>query len=119
LIPTFFITRPALTQPPSGCPSGNEAAREVVEAYLSDSGWADERQEAGISVSPREIRLSSDAQDPDVCQQLTDGISNTEWLEHFFYEAGPYYFDVSTLRPSSEWPEDDVPGVKPGLMIYD
>jgi hypothetical protein len=73
-----------------------------VEAYLGDSEWADERQAGGISVSASEIRLLTGAQDPDVCQQLTDGVNNTEWPEHFFYKAGPYYFDVSTLHPSSE-----------------
>lgn len=96
---SFLVARPALAQPLDGCPSGNEAARETVEAYLSDPEWADERQEAGISVSPSEIRLLTDDQDPNVCQQLTDGVSNTEWIEHFFYKAGPYYFDVSKLRP--------------------
>ncbi len=118
LILMFFGSIDTFAQPLSGCPSGNEGAREVVEVYLSNPEWADERQEAGISVSPSEIRLLTDEQDPDVCQQLTDGVSNTEWIEHFFYKAGPYYFDVAKLRPSSEWPGDEVPGVNPGLMIY-
>ena len=99
LFHTFYLcTSPACAQLLDGCPPGSERARSVVESYLSDSEWVDERQEAGVSVPVSEIRALTDGQDPTVCQELADGTNNTEWIEHFFYKAGPYYFAPITSR---------------------
>jgi len=59
IAPFFLVAYPAHALPLNGCRSGIEAAREVVEAYLSDSEWTDE-------------------QDLDVCQTLADGTSSNE-----------------------------------------
>jgi hypothetical protein len=115
----FFLgTSPACAQSLDGCPPGSERARAIVESYLSDSEWSEERQEAGIAISPSKIRLLTDEQDPEVCQELADGTSNNEWIEHFFYKAGPYYFNLALLRPPNERPNESFGG-KQGLLIYD
>ncbi len=108
----------SLAQPLNGGPPSSESARAIVEAYLSDSTWTEERQAAGISVTPSKIRLLSDERDPVVCQKLAGGTSNNAWIEHFFYKAGPYYFNLALLRPPIERPDESFGG-KQGLLIFD
>jgi hypothetical protein len=119
LLIAWALAAPLLhAQSLNGCPPGNERARNVVESYLSGPEWAEKRKRAGISVDTSKIRLLTDEKDPDACRRLTDGVRNTEWIQHVFYKAGPYYFDVTQIRSQSEWPGDRVPGVNPGLMVF-
>ena len=122
ILPLAFPTAPeALAQRSDGCPPGSDRARKVVESYLSAPNWVEERDRVGITVSPSKVRLLTDAQDPDVCQTLADRTTdrNGEAVQHHFYKAGPYYFDVALLQPPNEWPDGDVPNGRSGLVIYD
>ena len=103
-----------------GCPPEAEHNRDKLERFLTADKWAEARDNAGVSdVHPSEVRLLTDATDPEVCEQLAYGSFKSDWLQRSFYKVGPYYATVSTYLPSDETPEGELPSVSPMLFIID
>ena len=101
LLALFFFSKVALGQ--DVCPSKNESSLKKVRSFLSDSAWAQEREDLGIAVSTDRVRALSDEQDTAACRHLAETFDiETENLVRPFYKAGPYYFVVSLRRVSCQ-----------------
>ncbi|MES3631207.1 MAG: hypothetical protein PPP56_13670 [Longimonas sp.] len=93
----------------NGCPEeGNDRARAQVMSMLDDR--QDILQRDGIDVSPSELRLMTNDQDPDACAEIAgpaltrnaeaeDGYS----YNLFFYATNHHYYKVNQLRPLDRW----------------
>ncbi len=75
-------------------PSASASSLNRVQSFLGDSAWAGERQDLGITVSAVRACVLSDAQDPEVCQSLSDKFQDPNEQNRSFYKAGSYYFVV-------------------------
>lgn len=89
------------------CPAAHQTARAVMEEFLTDPAWADERQEVGATgFSADEIRRLSDPSDTDVCEQLqkyTGG--NEEEITDVFYQVNSFFIIIGVPAQKST-PED-------------
>jgi len=84
----------AVAQISGSCPSGNQSALHRVHSFLAEPAWAGERQDLGISVGADRARVLSDAQDPEVCQSLSEKFPDPDEQNRSFYKAGSYYFVI-------------------------
>jgi hypothetical protein len=98
-----FTTPPSNVQPTTSCPADHPDSRELVNRFLSLSGFAADRTELGLGgVSPASARVLSDASDA-VCDQFKSQIdaSGTTGWDWTAYEVGSYYF-VAFRRTDGE-----------------
>lgn len=82
------------------CPAGFEDAHELVEAFLTESGFNEARQETGTShLSPSQIQPLQDPGDSTVCATLNSEYSTltNEVREHTYYKVGDFYFVSAPL----------------------
>lgn len=70
------------------------------------------RREAGIRVAPREIRALTDSRDTEACRKLSNQYSD-QTKDRFFFEAGPYYFIIPSVR------DDSRPASPPPTFVLD
>jgi len=89
------------------CPPARENARTVMEEFLTNSSWADERQDLGATgFSTGDIRRLRNPKDTSMCEKLWEKSpsSNSKEIARAYYQAGSYYFIVRVPRekPSQE-----------------
>jgi len=90
------------------CPPAREKARTVMEEFLTESSWTDERQEVGATgFSAGDIYRLRDPEDTGMCENLWEKSpsSNSEGIARVYYKTGSYYFIVRVPREKST-PED-------------
>ena len=90
----------------------------MVSSYLTEDRWSEDRANHNIQASPQDVRALTEEQDIEVCEVLGPRFEETTYLQHALYKAENYYFNVSYFRPREEWPEGGIPGVRPGIIIF-
>jgi hypothetical protein len=86
----------------TGCPQGNVVAQEVVEMFITEDVYQEQRQAAGTTaVDATHLRVLNDVQDAAACSRLWAEITAPEyhsspWLPAF-YTADGYYF-IAVVR---------------------
>ena len=121
--PIFLVGLALLSYPKAAtaqngdyCPPGSKSSLNRVQSVLGDSAWADARQDLGISISADRARVLSDAQDPNVCQSLSEKFPKPDELTRSFYKAGSYYFVVYEWKPQ---PDGEINIGSTGFIVLD
>jgi hypothetical protein len=110
----------ASSQSITECPPPHSKAEEMVESYLAEDQWSDNRTRHGVSASTGEVRVLTEEHDSEACGQLIgSGLEGGPYRDHSFYASDAYYFLVTYVRPPSEWPEDRLPAGRAGIIVFD
>ena len=91
----------------NSCPPAHQTAWVVMEEFLTDPSWAEERQEVGATgFAADDIRRLSDPEDTNLCQKLQKDLGgNEEEIANVFYQVGSFFFIIGVPAHKST-PED-------------
>jgi len=91
----------------SVCPAAHETARAVMKEFLTDSSWADERQEVDATgFSADGIRRLNDPEDTNLCQKLHKNLGcSEEKIVKMFYQVDSFFIIIGVPAQKST-PED-------------
>jgi hypothetical protein len=104
VILTFVPGRSLAAQTVCPTVTDNPESRELVTALITDPGYAEQRQVAGLpALDVSHLRLLTDASDMAACRTIRERIVATEYLQSpwlvAFYTVDGYYFLPAVLGP--------------------